>query len=322
MAISRPEAAGGSPRPPAKFVRHAFWKYPLIAAAIAAALIVVAILAGSPNWPRATIAETDTKDPGGAILAMTMELDGTSPSWSNTAEPGMPGTPAETFVVAPVRSYHHLLGTAVVQAVADYDRATRAQQTAWAANYHEALDGITPMASQSEMGAMAVVQSPDYTKIDTLTGDFGPVPTIVKADLELAQGGYLEQYLGGISAGHALHLVNICLYDHPAMLNDATANGLTDDQWGMVKERGFAVGPWFLIIPALIHVKLPGGSSGTGFALWNLLFALVLILALPLIPGLRDLPRRLRLYRLIYRYPLPHEESESNGNGPRVRTRG
>lgn len=321
MAIPGVVRVGGSSQARVRYVRHAFWKYPIIAAILAVALIVLAILAGSPNWPQATIAVTYTKDPGGAILAMTTELDGTSPSWSNTAEPGMPGTPAETFVVGPVRSYHHLLGPSVVQAVADYDRATRAQQKAWAANYHQALDSITPMASQSAMGAMAAIQSPDYTKVDTLTGDFGPVPTIVKADLELGQGGYLEQYLGGISPGHALHLVNICLYDHPAMLNEATTNGLTDDQWGMVKERGFAVGPWFLIIPALIHVKLPGGSSGTGFALWNLLFALVLILALPLIPGLRDLPQRLKLYRLIYRYPLPHEESQNNEDGPSGRTR-
>lgn len=311
MATPGEVAAGGPSRPPGHWVRHAFWKYPLIAAVLAGALIVVAILAGSPDWPLATLSETDTKDPGGAILAMTMELDGTSASWSNTAEPGMPGTPAETFVLAPVREYAPLLHPhdVVAAAVKEYDQAGADQQQMWAANYHQALDGITPMSGQSEMGGMAAIQSPDYMKIDDLTGDFGPVPTIVKADLELAQGGYLDQYLAGVRPGHALHLVNICLYDHPLMINEATANGLTDDQWGMVKERGFAVGPWFLIIPAIIHVKLPGGSTGVGFALWNLLFALLLILALPLVPGLRDLPRRLKLYRLIYRYPIPSDES-------------
>ena len=306
--------ASRSSEPPGRWVRHAFWKYPLIATVLAGALIVLALLAGSPNWTRATLADTDTKDPGGALLAMTMELDGTSVSWSNTAEPGMPGTPAETFVLGPVREYAPLLHPhdVVGAAVTEYEQATAAQQHTWASNYHQALDSITPMSGQSGMGAMAAIQSPDYMKVDGLTGDFGPVPTIVKADLELAQGGYLDQYLAAINPGHSLHLVNICLYDHPTMLNEASANGLTDDQWGMVKERGFAVGPWFLIVPAIIHVELPGGSGGIGFALWNLLFALIVILALPLVPGLRDLPRRLKLYRLVYRYPNSVEEAASD----------
>ena len=299
-----------STQPPANFVRHAFWKYPLIGVVLAAALVVLAIAAGSPNWPRATIKDTDTRDPGGAVLALTMELDGTSPSWSNTAEPGMPGTPAETFVLGPLRAHGALLHPHgdVTAALAEYDQARPEQQHEWASNYHKALDGITPM-SQVGMGGMGGQQSPDYSKVDSLTGDFGPVPTIVKADLELAQAGEMDDHLEGLDPGHTLHLVNICLYDHPAMINQATAEGLTDDQWGMVKERGFAVGPWYLIVPAIIHVELPGGSGGLGFALWNALFAAIVILALPLLPGLRDLPRRLKAYRLIYRYPIRSDES-------------
>jgi hypothetical protein len=148
--------------------------------------------------------------------------------------------------------------------------------------------------------------SPGFNKIDSLQGNFGPVPMLVKADLRLAQGGYLEQYLQAIQSGHAYHLVNIWLYDHPQLLNTAVDQGLTDDQWGMIKERGFSVGPWYLFIPAVFHVKLPGGATGPGFVLWNLLFAAILLFIVPLVPGLRDLPQRLKLYRLIYRYPRPH----------------
>jgi len=293
-------------RPPGQHVRHAFWKYPILAAVLAAVIIGVAAMAGSPNWPRATIAGTDREDPGGAILAMTMELDGTSASWTNTAEPGM-GAPSETFVLAPVKAFGPLLDPSAADAVAQYQAASPDRQHTWAAAYHQALNTIIPMSGDSEMGGMAVAGSPDYSKIDTLQGDFGPVPAIVKADLVIAQHGYLDQYLEGLQAGHSLHLVNICLYDHPSMLSQATAEGLTDDQWGMIKERGFAVGPWYLIIPAIIHVKLPGGATGVGFALWNLVFALIVILVIPLLPGLRSVPRRLGLYRLIYRYPVKDE---------------
>ena len=83
--------------------------------------------------------------------------------------------------------------------------------------------------------------------------------------------------------------------------------GLTDDQWGMVKERGFSVGPWYLFVPAVFHVYFPGGVTGQGFVLWNLLFAAILLFVVPLVPGVRDIPKYLKLYRFIYRYPLSGE---------------
>jgi hypothetical protein len=65
---------------------------------------------------------------------------------------------------------------------------------------------------------------------------------------------------------------------------------------------------WYLIIPAIIHVKFPNGVTGTGFVLWNLLVALLFIFVLPLVPGVRSLPRLLRLPRLIVRRPTSGEE--------------
>jgi hypothetical protein len=154
---------------------------------------------------------------------------------------------------------------------------------------------------------MEGIASPDYSKITTLQGDFGPIPVLVTADLQLAQEGYLEEYLQSVEPGHAFHLVNIWLYDHPQMMSTAVDPGLTDDQWGMVKERGFPVGPWYLFIPAVFHVYFPGGTTGQGFVLWNLLFAAILLFFVPLVPGVRDLPRYLKLYRFIYRYPIKGE---------------
>src|SRR5262249_9619858 len=107
------------------------------------------------------------------------------------------------------------------------------------------------------------------------------------------------------------HLTNIWLYDHPHMLNAAVEQGLTDDQWGMVKERGFSVGPWYLFIPAVIHVKLPNGTTGPGFVIDNLRIGLFLLVIVPLLAGLRSLPRYLKLYRLIYRYPTKGELNKS-----------
>jgi hypothetical protein len=292
-----------SDQPPERLVRHVFWKYPIISVVL---LVVVAILAaavGSPNYPRDTIAGVSKADPGGAILAFTMELDGTSSSTANAQEYGM-GNPAQVFVLDPLHQYAPLLGSEVQQAVATYDAASADQQQQWASTYDQALGTITPQSDDSDMEGIA---SPDYSKIDTLQGDFGPIPTLVKADLQLAQQGYLQEYLQNVDPGHSFHLVNIWLYDHPQMLNTAVDQGLTDDQWGMVKERGFPVGPWYLFVPAIFHVYFPQGTTGPGFVLWNLLFAAILLFFVPLVPGVRDLPRYLKLYRFIYRYPVKGE---------------
>jgi len=299
-AATEPAAAGLV----TQHVRHGYWKYPIIALALAVVLGVLGVFAGSPNSPRATIAATSRQDPGGAALAFTQELASTSASAGNQKEFGL-GPPGQMFVIGPLGSFAPLLGGNVAAALAAWRAATASQQAAWANNYLMALGKITPSSME---GGMATAMSPDYSKIGRLHGNFGPVPALVKADVQLAQGGHLEQYLEGRDPGHTLHLVTIWLYDHPKMLNDAVANGLTDDQWGMVKERGYPVGPWYLIIPAIIHVKLPQGVTGTGFVLWNLLVALIFIFALPLVPGIRSLPRKLRLYRGIARYPTPGEK--------------
>jgi len=301
------QPAAGEPSEAAvvtQHVRHAYWKYPIIALALAIVLGLLGAFAGSPNSPRATIAQTTRQDPGGAALALTQELTRMSASAGNQQEFGL-GPPGELFVTGPLRSFSPLLGGNIAAALAQYQAAPSSQQATWANNYLKALATITP---ESMGGGMETAMSPDYAKINTLHGDFGPVPTLIKADVQLARTGHLEQYLEARDPGHTLHLVTIWLYDHPKMLNDAVANGLTDDQWGMVKERGYSVGPWYLIIPAIIHVEFPNGVTGTGFVLWNLLVALLFIFALPLLPGVRSLPRLLRLPRLIVRRPMAGEE--------------
>jgi hypothetical protein len=306
----RPASEPGAGGLVTQHVRHGYWKYPIIAVALAIALGLLGVFAGSPNSPRAAIAATARQDPGGAALAFTQELAGTSASAANQDEFGL-GPPGEVFVTGPLTSFAPLLGGGVAATLARYRAAPASQQAAWAESYLKALDTITPASME---GGMETAMSPDYAKIGTLHGNFGPVPALVQADVQLAQGGHLEQYLEAREPGHTLHLVTIWLYDHPKMLNDAVANGLTDDQWGMVKERDYSVGPWYLILPAIIHVEFPNGVTGTGFVLWNLLFALIFIFALPLVPGVRSLPQKLRLHRLIVRSPTPGEKIPPDPN--------
>src|SRR5262249_6113408 len=93
-----------SDRPPERLVRHVFWKYPVLAVVLLAGVAIVAVLVGSPNYPRATLADAANSDPGGAVLAFTQELDGTSSSAQNAAEYGM-DNPGQVFVVQPLHQY-------------------------------------------------------------------------------------------------------------------------------------------------------------------------------------------------------------------------
>src|SRR5262249_25588029 len=122
-------------------VRHAYWKYPVIALAVAVLLGLLGVFAGSPNSPRATIATTSGQDPGGAALAFTEELAGTSASAANQQEFGL-GPPGAVFVTGPLASFAPLLGGGVAAALAGWRAAPASQRAAWAGNYLTALGKI------------------------------------------------------------------------------------------------------------------------------------------------------------------------------------
>lgn len=289
-------------------VTHGFWRYPIVGFLVIAVVVILGFRVGSPDWPQATIKRVSTMQPGGTIWAVAQELDGNSASYANTHEYGMTD-PAKSLVVDPLKSIPWALSTSEQSALHQFFAASSSQQQQWAMNYDKAIQkaiGVSGMDSDS-MGPTPV---PSMAKIESLKGNFGPVPEIARTILRLAQNGYLETYFQGISPGNVYQDTNIWLYDQPYLLNTAIKNGLTDDQWGMIKERGFFVGPWYLIVPAIAHVELPGGSTGVGFILWNGLIALFFVVLFPLVPGLRSIPKYLKLYKLVYAVD-PSDEVEN-----------
>ncbi len=274
-------------------VVHGYWKYPILIVVLLAAVITAGIWLGSPQWPRATIKNSALKEPGGTIWAVSQELDGAAVSYSDPYAYGM-NDPAQRLVIDPLESVRWFLSQRQRQALDTYVSTSVSKRVNWAKNYDKAIQKNIPV-SKSDYTPV-----PKMSDIAGLKGNFGPVPVIANTILALAKNGYLETYFQGISPENVFEYTNIWLYDRPLLLNTAIRNGLTDDQWGMIKERGFVPGPWYLIIPAIFHVKFPGGSNGLGFIFWNSLLAIFVVVLFPLIPGLRDIPKYIGLYKFIY----------------------
>jgi hypothetical protein len=229
----------------------------------------------------------------------------------------IPIHPFVDFVVQP-------LGTVpgdgtVERALEQWQAAPASQQTAWAAAYTKAL-------------AKATFPDGAY---DVPAGDYGPLGPILEAQYALARSGGLDAallgsgdprqpfsndqtrlllYLGDsgqtgaaascISAGQAVPHPDGCWYYNQAVANTAPrhAGYLAGGTWGIVNEVGNWPGAWWLFPYSFWYQWGPGATS-TSADLYVMLCTgavSVLFLGLPWIPGLRDIPKVTRVYRIMW----------------------
>ena len=136
-------------------------------------------------------------------------------------------------------------------------------------------------------------------------GSYGPVPVIVRGFAALAASGGLEGSLtssGNFYGGDQTR--SLLLLSDGAYLEDlAVAQHLGGDQWGMMNETGNYPGqPWMWLYTFWYQVKPFSTSDNADAQVWALMMVLTLgLMFLPLIPGLRDIPRWIPVHRLIWR---------------------
>jgi hypothetical protein len=86
--------------------------------------------------------------------------------------------------------------------------------------------------------------------------------------------------------------------------NLAAAEHLTGDQWGVMNETGSYPGqPWLWLFQMWYHMQPGWGNSDNIdlIAIFMTGLATLLLLFVPFIPGLRDIPRWIPVHRLIWR---------------------
>jgi Cytochrome b(N-terminal)/b6/petB len=300
--------------------RYDILKEGTIASAIVLLLVVfLASLLSSPDLPSVTVASWAKVAPADFLATAASELNGTS----ETATYGPPyntsGTPqselfapanwfgvtqsvnaAQTFVLGPLAASAPTDPT-LAAALAQYDSASATQQDKWATNYGNAVTKVT-----FSNGTPVVPAAND-----------GPVPVMMATELTLARSGAID---ANLLAQHPFYGTDftkplLFLEDGQYFANLATSMNLTGSQWGVMNETGSYPGqPWLWLYQ--LWYQLPGWRNSANvdlIAIYMTGVATVLLLAIPFIPGLRDIPRWIPVHRLIWR---DWNRQATTGSGP------
>ena len=277
-----------------------------------AALSVVALLTiglaaifSSPDEKAITLAGWAAAAPNDVVATAAGELAGTTTSATygapynhNGAGMTLLGIPLQRWagVRLPVSSADLVLDplrqqsgdAALSSAVDTWTGASATQQGAWATAYSEAL-----------------AEAPDGDPAQVASGNYGPVPALATAFLGVAASGGLEGSLtssGNFYGGEQTSSM-LLLADGAYLEDQAVAQHLGGDQWGMMNEVGNYPGqPWMWLYTFWYQVKPFSTSENADSLVWGLMMVLTLALMfLPFIPGLRSIPRLVPLHRLIWR---------------------
>ena len=289
--------------------RYDILKEGSIAAVLALALTLgLAGLLSSPDVPSVSVQSWARIAPADFIGAAASELDGTSetatygPPYNNVANASQsllfspqhmagvlqPVNPATAFVLAPLTRLS-ATDPALARALATYRAASAAQQAAWAAAYAK----VAPKATFA--GGVPVLPA----------ASDGPVPVLMASELALARSGGLDTDLlaGRTFYGTNFTLPLLFIEDGQYFANKAEAMHLGGDQWGVMNETGSYPGqPWLWLYTMWYQIPKFGNSVNADLiAIYLTGLATLLLLLVPFIPGLRDIPRLIPVHRLIWR---------------------
>jgi hypothetical protein len=302
------EADAGPWRGPTR--RYDILKEGTIAVAITTGLVVLmAGLLSSPDVPPVSVQSWAKIAPADFLATAATELDGTSGTatygppynhqsgavqqvgpvnWQTLAGVTQPVNAAQTFVLSPL-SKLAATDRPVGAALAVYNSASPAQRQKWAAVYGNAVTKV------KFVGGNPVVPP----------ANDGPVPAMMSAELTTAHSGGLDADLLAQRPFYGTDFTKPLLFiaDGAYYASQATAMHLTGDQWGVMNETGSYPGqPWLWLFQLWYHVAPFSNSASVDvWAVYLTGIATLLLLLIPFIPGLRDIPRWIPVHRLIWR---------------------
>jgi quinol-cytochrome oxidoreductase complex cytochrome b subunit len=229
-------------------------------------------------------------------------------NWQKLAGVTQPINAAQTFVLSPLSKLAPTTPP-LAAALAAYNAASPAQQLRWATAYDKAM---TSNKVAFNNGLLKV-------------GAAGPVPVMMFYELKAAQSGTLDADLVAQTKFYGTNYTKPLLFiaDGGYYADLATSLHLTGGQWGVMNETGSYPGqPWLWLYQLWYHVAPFSNSSNVDvWAVYLTGVATILLLLVPFIPGLRDIPRLIPVHRLIWRgdwsqpdQPAVHATASREGN--------
>ena len=292
-------------------------------------VVLMAALLSSPDVPPVSVQTWARVDPVGFVNTAATELDGTGGAasygppynnqsgavqqvgpvnWQKLFGVTQPVDAAKVFVISPLAKLA-ATSPALAAALSTYNSASPAQQQKWATAYDTA----------TAAGAHKVPFNNGNLSLPAA----GPVPVMMAAELAMAKSGALDSDLLAQRQFYGTDFTKPLLFiaDGGYYATQAANMHLTGDQWGVMNETGSYPGqPWLWLFQLWYHVKPFSSSDSVDiWAVYLTGLATVLLLAIPFIPGLRDVPEVIPVHRLIWRSGnrRPKQPAETAGTtGP------
>jgi len=275
---------------------------------VLALAVVLTILFSSPDEKPSTIKQWARSTPVDFVSTATTELDGSStvggygPPYNHSSDGqhigfihlqkwlgvSHPIDTATDFVLAPLRSLTSQ--PALQAAISTYQAASPKTQTGWTSAYETALGKASPTASGS---------------ISVKSGSYGPLPTMMGSLLTFAQSGGLDGALLTSKQFYETDYTKPLLFmaDGGVLSGRAQQEHLLGTQWGMMNETGSYPGQvWLWLYTFWYQIKPFSTSANADILVMGMMGVLSLaFILIPFLPGVRDLPRRIPIYKLIWR---------------------
>jgi hypothetical protein len=285
--------------------------------------VLLTVLLSSPDDKPSTIGQWSHDLPVNFITAAATELNGTSGTATygppyNHNSPGTqawilrpqkwlgvshPINTAEDFVVKPLETVPN--DPALQSAVAEYKAAPEKQKKEWADAYAKPLEEYAKAEEEKKAPPSTVSVDSTTATVTVQASGAGPVPTMMSGLLSLAKTGGLE---GGLVTSSQFFQTDytkplLFMADGGLLEERAKAQHLLGEQWGMMNETGSFPGQPWLWLYALWYQVEPFKASENADILVMLVMSVlsVAFICIPFIPGIRDIPRRVPLFRLIWR---------------------
>ena len=291
-----------------RYVAYDIIKEGAIAVLVVAILTVaLAVVFGSPDEKAITIKTWSNADPIDFATTAFSELNATS----RVAGYGAPynnGGPAQHWgFLSPEKwvGVHVKINTPTDFVLNPLEAQPAQPALTSALHQWTSASSSTQSAWMNAYSSVSAKMSFDTGRVVVPTTKAGPVPVMITDLTQMARSGALDQALVTQNGFYTTNYTKPLLFlsDGSYLSGLADKQHLGGDQWGMMNETGQYPGQAWLWLYTFWYQIPPWNSSASGdFLVWGTMMILTALLILvPFIPGLRSIPRKLKIYRIIWR---------------------